>query len=166
LSKPSAAVADADENLQPGTELAPETTPSVVPVKRAPLESDGDSTRRDPKLAREAAKEGLAAFRRGDFRNAESAFHRALSFDRGNATALAGLGELHFEQGAYQKAVQYAQKAVARSPKSARYRIILGDAYFKILGYESARREYEKAKALGSKVAGARLAQLDARLGR
>jgi serine/threonine protein kinase/Flp pilus assembly protein TadD len=166
LSKPSAAVADANENLQPGTELAPETTPSVVPVKRAPLESDGDSTRRDPKLAREAAKEGLAAFRRGDFRNAESAFHRALSFDRGNAAALAGLGELHFEQGAYQKAVQYAQKAVARSPKNARYRIVLGDAYFKILGYESARREYQKAKALGSKVAGARLAQLDARLGR
>jgi tetratricopeptide (TPR) repeat protein len=121
--------------------------------------------KRDPARAEALAKQGLAAYGKGRFDEAEALFHRALGHNRRNSTALGGLAELYFERGSYQKATQFASKAVDAAPRSGKYRIVLGDAYFKTLAYQSARREYEKAKSLGHPSAAGRLAQLDKRLG-
>ncbi len=123
-------------------------------------------SRRDPAKANTLARQGVAAFKRGKFAESEALFHRALGHNRRNAMALGGLAELYFERGSYQKAVQYAAKAVNAAPRRAKYRIVLGDAYFKTLAYQSARREYVKAQELGHPSAGARLAQLNKRLGK
>lgn len=119
----------------------------------------------DPARADDLAKQGMAAFKKGQFDAAEGLFHRALGEYRKNAKALGGLAELYFERGSYQKALSYASKAVSASPRTGKYRIVLGDAYFKTSAYESARREYEKAKDLGHPSASKRLSQLDKRLG-
>ena len=119
----------------------------------------------NPDRAADLAKQGMAAFKKGQFDTAEGLFHRALGEYRRNAKALGGLAELYFERGSYQKALSYASKAVSAAPRSGKYRIVLGDAYFKTYAYESARREYEKAKDLGHPSASKRLSQLDKRLG-
>ncbi|MEM9456546.1 MAG: serine/threonine-protein kinase [Myxococcota bacterium] len=121
--------------------------------------------RRNPAKAKALARQGTSAFRKGEFAQAEALFHRALGYNRRNATALGGLSELYFERGSYQKAVQYGSKAVRAAPRRARYRIVLGDAYFKTLAYQNARRQYAKAESLGHPSAAGRLEQLRQRLG-
>jgi len=106
-----------------------------------------------------------AAWRGGNARDAESLLHRALAIDSGHVAALALLSELHFDRGAYSKAVDFGQRAVARAPKRADLRIQLGDALFKVLRYRDARTQYEQAQALGHKAASKRIAQVDAKLG-
>jgi tetratricopeptide (TPR) repeat protein len=153
-----------DPDPVPEPEPEPELEPEPEPTVDAPAKSD-DTPRRDPAVAKALASQGLAALRKGQLKEAEALLHRALGSQSNNAQALGGLAELHFERGAYHKAVQYGRAAVAAAPRNADHRMVLGDAYFKILSYESARREYEKAKELGHSAATRRLGQLEAKLG-
>jgi len=107
------------------------------------------------------AKEGLSALRAAKESQAEDLFNQALEKDPNNATALAGLGELYFEQSSYKKALTYFRKAVSAAPRRGSYRVFLGDAYFKTSNYESALKEYEEAKKLGHPKAADRLKRLD-----
>lgn len=144
-----------------------ETSPAAVGTgEDDKATSIPEPTQRNPSKAKELVKQGMAAFRQGRFSKSETLLHRALGYDRRNATALAGLAELHFQLGRYQKAVQYASKAVGAAPRRGQYRMLLGDSYFKTLDYPLARREYEKAQQLGHASAAKRLAQLDKRLGK
>jgi serine/threonine protein kinase len=134
-----------------------ETTVEAAAAPAAPKRDRGKSA--------EIAKDGMKALRSAQLAHAEQLFHKSLGYDKRNATALAGLAEVAFEQGSYERAVKFGRKAVAASPKSGRFRIILGDAYFKTLSYPSAKREYQKAKELGHPRAKSRLDQLAQKTG-
>jgi Flp pilus assembly protein TadD len=137
---------------------------TVLPSRgHAPPREEG--SKRDPDNARAEAAAGQAALRRGADAEAEQAFHRALSKDGDNVTALVGLGEIHFQRGAYQKALTYAKKASIAAPKRASIRMQLGDAYYKLHRYDDARREYETAQKLGASEAAQALKRIDARVG-
>jgi tetratricopeptide (TPR) repeat protein len=139
--------------------VTPEAPPSSAP--RQPE----DPPKRDPKQARALVKRGLRAASNADFEAAESFFHQALEHDDRSDAALAGLAEVHFDLGHYQKTISYGKRAARLAPKKAPYRITLGDAYFRTNQYPLARREYTKAAELGHARAKARLQQLKARLG-
>jgi Flp pilus assembly protein TadD len=113
----------------------------------------------------EEVKAARAALRRGDDAAAEQAFHRALGKDSSTVAALAGLSNIYFERGSFQKALSYGKKAVALSPKNASYRMQLGDVLFKVHRYDDARREYEEAKKLGHGGAAKALKRLATRVG-
>ena len=120
---------------------------------------------RNPAEAREIASQGQEALARHKYRAAETLFSRALSHDNQNTSALVGLSDVHFERGAYRKAVGFAKRAVALAPRNGGYRIRLGDAYFKVLRYKDARTQYEKAHQLGHSKAKKRTAMVDKKLG-
>jgi tetratricopeptide (TPR) repeat protein len=134
--------------------------PSTSPAGEEPA-----TYKRNPKKAREIARQGTKALRSGSWREAETLFHQALTQDRRCAPALIGLSDVYFERGDHGGAVKYAEKAVAASGKNGGYRIRLGDAYFKVLRYADAKAQYERAKALGSSKAEGRLAKLAATIG-
>ncbi len=106
-----------------------------------------------------------AALRAREVETAEQLYHRALSQRPKDPQILAALSELHFDRGAYGKAVDFAERAVAVAPKQASLRLQLGDALFKVLRYADARSQYQAAATLGHAAAAARIAQLDAKLG-
>jgi tetratricopeptide (TPR) repeat protein len=150
-------------------DAAPERSFTQPPRTATPARGSSaphdDAPRRDPATAKSEAAAGQSALRRGADADAEQAFHRALAKDSSNVTALVGLSEIHFQRGAYQKALSYAKKAAAVAPKRASIRMQLGDAYFKVHRYDDARREYEAAKKLGATAAASALARIDARVG-
>ena len=119
----------------------------------------------DRAAAKAAVEKARAALRSGSLKDAESWFHRALEHDRSHADALAGLAELYFEQGSYQRALEFARRGVKAAPKSGRHQIILGDTCFKVLRYTDARAAYQAAQALGHASAKARLQRLDDTVG-
>ncbi len=119
----------------------------------------------DPQHARDEAKRGHAALRRGDLDAAAEAFHRALAANRSDITALAGLAEVSFQRRNYDAAASYLERAIAVAPRNSTLRIDLGDVYFKVLRYNDARTQYERARGLGHRDAAAKLSRLDARLG-
>ena len=152
------------------TKASPTRTP---PVSSTPVEPTPEPKtltpqpppRDDKKGAKAEAAAGRAALRRGADGEAEKAFHRALSKNPRNETALAGLSEIYFERGAYQKALSYAKKAAGVAPRRGSIRMQLGDAYFKVHRYDDARREYTKAQKLGAKGAARALERIAAKTG-
>ncbi|MBC8074055.1 MAG: hypothetical protein IAG13_37390, partial [Deltaproteobacteria bacterium] len=147
----------------PPVELDPKTKKKRV-VTADPRELLGAATR-DPVKAKELAEQGLAALRSGKRSEASSLFNQAIAYDHTNAAALSGLSDIYFDTGADQKAVVYAEKAVAASPANQSYRLKLGDAYFKVLRYQDALAQYEEAKKRGSTKADDRLARVKTKLG-
>ncbi len=138
---------------------ATDDEPSIVApgdAKTAAAPTAGDAA-----TAAREVKAGQLALKKGELADAESRFHRALEARRNDADALAGLAQIRFERGDYDKAVRFATRAADAAPRSARIRILLGDAHFKVLAYDAARRAYERAQELGSSVADERLARLD-----
>jgi serine/threonine protein kinase len=155
---------------KPEPEAAPEPAPPPAPPEPEVTEpsepEEKAARRRDPKAAAELVKKARAARRAGRAKVAERLFHQALAQDNRSGAALIGLSDLYFDRSAHQKAVHFAEKAVAAVPRRASYRIKLGDAYFKILRYPDARRAYERAKQLGAKEADQRLEKLRSKLGK
>ncbi len=86
-------------------------------------------------------RERLAA---SDFSQAQGHFSQAQKLDPRNADAMAGLGEVAFEQGEYQAAASHLQKAVRLSNRS-RYLVLLGQAYYKQGRIKESISEYKKA---------------------
>jgi tetratricopeptide (TPR) repeat protein/tRNA A-37 threonylcarbamoyl transferase component Bud32 len=113
----------------------------------------------------EYVAQGLAALRSGQRRKAETLFHRALGQDHRNHRALDGLGQMHFDQGDYDQAVQYGKRAVDAAPGRGSYRIHLGDAYFKVFRYKDAVAQYRRAEQLGHSEARSRLQKVESKLG-
>jgi tetratricopeptide (TPR) repeat protein len=79
--------------------------------------------------------------------------------------ALAGLRDVAFERGAYERAVKLGERAVRERPRAAEHRLHLGDAYLKVLRYRDALAQYERAKALGERRADWRIAKVRKTLG-
>jgi tetratricopeptide (TPR) repeat protein len=76
-----------------------------------------------------------------------------------------GLSDIHFDRGAFDRAVKFANQAVRAEPKNGDYRLRLGDAYFKVLRYNDARRSYEKADEYGNKKAKDRIKRVREKTG-
>jgi len=157
------------ERREPPSVVAPTVaaSPSAASIPSPP--SANTSSAAKPTGANESAAElvGRArkAWKAGDATTAEQLLHRAIAAEPGHVGALATLSDLHFDRGAYSKAVDFGERAVARAPKRADLRIALGDALFKVLRYADAREQYAAAKALGHAAAAKRIAQVDAKLG-
>ncbi len=123
-------------------------------------------SKRDPKRARELASDGKAALSAGRRGEAESLFHQAIAADNRNAAALSGLSDIYFDTGKRDKAVKFAERAVAAAPKSKVYHLKYGDALYGVLRYQDALKHYEKAETLGSNAAASRIAKVKAKLGK
>ena len=123
-------------------------------------------TKRDPKRASELAAQGKTALSSGKRKEAESLFHQAIAFDNRNAKALSGLSDIYFDTGKRQKAVNFAERAVAAAPKSKTYHLKLGDALYGVLRYQDALKHYKKAESLGASAAASRISKVEAKIGK
>ncbi len=122
--------------------------------------------KRDTKQSAKLVKDARAALAAGRRKEAEALFHQALGYDNRNASALIGLSDLEFDNGAHQRAADFAEKAIAAAPKNGSYHLRLGDALFKLLKYTEARGAYQRAKDLGVREAEGRLEKLKTKLGK
>ena len=91
---------------------------------------------------------------KGAYAKAQAAFEQARAYDPASAAALAGLGEVAFEQGQYDEAIDKLRAAV-RLNRNSRYLTLLGNSYFKRRQYKQAIEQYKRALQLepGSKEA-------------
>jgi eukaryotic-like serine/threonine-protein kinase len=114
----------------------PFAEPAAAPAKAT---SPGDAAQADffVKLGRQK----LAA---SDFGAAAANFTKAREYDARSAEAMAGLGEVAFEQGDYNGAAVHLKQAVRLSGR-ARYLVLLGQAYYKMGRAKDAAGEYKKA---------------------
>ena len=140
---------------------AEETKAPPAPVPEPDPEPPASN---DPDGSRTLSDEGVAARRRGDTAEAEKLYNQALDLWNTNAAALAGLSDIHFERGSFDRAVKYAEKAV-RADANADNLMRLGDAYFKVFRYSDAQQRYERAAALGHPRAEERLTRVRDKLG-
>jgi tetratricopeptide (TPR) repeat protein len=129
----------------PGEVVDPPHAGTVEPTASARR----SATRADRARAKELAGDGRAALVSGDLGRAEASFEQALGHDRHCVVALAGLRDVAFERGAYDRAVKLGERAVRERPRGAEHRLRLGDAYLKVLRYRDALEQYEHAHALG-----------------
>ena len=141
-------------------EAAPEASAASEDAPARGGGSDAERAAAETKAARNARAKGR-------LRDAEQHYTRALVADRSHGPALAGLAQLHFDEGRTHRALDFAKRAVAASPRRGAYAMLLGDLYFKVLRFDDARQAYRRAREHGRRSeADAALARLDARLGR
>jgi len=115
-----------------------------APETPAPASPGGD-----PKQADIYVRAGREHLSRGAYAKAQVAFEQARAYDPVNAAALAGLGEVAFEQGDYAAAVEKLRAAV-RLNRNSRYLTLLGNSYFKLGQYKQAVEQYKRALQLES----------------
>ncbi|MEK6606709.1 MAG: serine/threonine-protein kinase [Myxococcota bacterium] len=82
---------------------------------------------------------------RGNYAKAAEEFAKARAIDPDNVEAIAGLGELAFEQGYYAQAAERLKAAVRVRPRSVRYLVLLGNSFFKLGQMRSAVEIYRRA---------------------
>jgi tetratricopeptide (TPR) repeat protein len=132
------------------------TPASDTPLPAAPAP-------RDPTLVPRLLAQARAAVREGRPADAEKLYERVLAQDGRSAEALAGLTELYFNRGAYQRALGFGGRALRLAPDDAALHLLVGDAAFKAFRLDDARSAYVRAGELGHPEAAKRLAKLDAR---
>ncbi|HEY8378358.1 MAG TPA: protein kinase, partial [Nannocystis sp.] len=150
---------DAPE-LDAAAEVDPIPSPPPPSTTRSKSQTSRSSTKRDGPRSNKLAAEARAAAYAGDLKRAEALYLQAIAADDRNAVALIGLSDVAFKRGAYQRAADYAAKAIALAPKTAGYHLKHGDALAKLGRNADAARAYERARQLGSKEAADRLARL------
>jgi tetratricopeptide (TPR) repeat protein len=90
-------------------------------------------------------KVGKQRLSSNDLTGATTNFNKAREYDSRNPEALAGLGEVAFEQGDYGGAANHLKQAIKISPNKPRYLVLLGQAYYKLGKAKEAAGEYRKA---------------------
>lgn len=146
-----------------GTPSAEPKPPAEDPVPPAPAEPESStpdseppeapSASTDPPEDKQAAarsvRRGHRAMSAGRYADAQREFEAAISQDPRNASAFAGLAQVHFERSEYTLAASQGRQAVALARKNAKYRMRLGDAYYKTFRYRRALAQYREAQSLG-----------------
>lgn len=159
---------------EPVVAAPPPPLPPVEPEpkgkKRATASGEpamDDASPRDRSASAKAAAEGARLLARGDLAQAQTAFDRAVRADASNPDAVAGRGEVAFENARYTEALDYGRRAVRLQGKNAKYHVLVGDAYFKLLRYDEALAAYQRAETLSPKDEGikARIGRVRARFG-
>jgi serine/threonine-protein kinase len=79
---------------------------------------------------------------------AASNFNKAREYDARSPDAIAGLGEVAFEQGDYAGAAVHLKQALRLAPKKSRYLILLGQTYYNLGRAREAVSEYKRALRL------------------
>jgi serine/threonine protein kinase/Tfp pilus assembly protein PilF len=136
---PSAA--DAGQPVAPSAGSAQVAGAARLPATDAPKP-------RDPEQVKRWVAEGNAALAAGRFAAASAPFQRALAADPAAHAAHAGLSEIAYNQGDFQRAVQMARRAVALAPRVAGYRMTLAKAYYKLSRYDDAIAQWQKVLEL------------------
>jgi hypothetical protein len=90
-------------------------------------------------------KLGRQKLNASDLIAAAANFNKAREYDARSPEAIAGLGEVAFEQGDYNGAVVHLKQALRLSPNRARYLVLLGQSYYKLGRARDAVGEYKKA---------------------
>ena len=139
---------------------APASTDATPAVSSEPTRAPA----RDPAAAAKLLEQARAAVRSGQPAEAERLFEKALAHDSRSVDALAGLTELHFNRGAYARALALGERACKLAPGDASLHLLVGDAAFKVFHYDDARAAYERAGQLGHPEAAGRLGKLAAKL--
>ena len=160
--EPPAHVEKVEPKAKPVTRVAAATTRPVA----APPERPTSSAKRDKSMPEgfkdpfaseptpaksEAAqadffiKLGRQKLGASDLSGAATSFNKAREFDPRSAEAVAGLGEVAFEQGDYSGAAVHLKQALRLSPNRPRYLVLLGQAYYKLGKPKDAVGEYKKA---------------------
>ncbi|MFO0632903.1 MAG: protein kinase [Nannocystaceae bacterium] len=139
-------------------------TAAIEPLEPGTATESAAAAARDPKLAREQAKDLVAQARKlkaqGKREAALAKLFEAARVDRRFAPAFDALRDLHFQMGAYDEAVQYGEKAVKLSPGNGSYHLRLGEAQWKLKNYSAAESAWRTAQSLGVAQASERLAAL------
>ncbi|MCB9755236.1 MAG: protein kinase [Myxococcales bacterium] len=145
------------------TEDGPPTPPDLPTEEPV---SVTDPVISDAPSADALVRDAKAAMNAGRGKEAERLYEKALAADSRSAPALIGLSDVHFNRGDYDKAANYARRAVKLRPKNAAYRMKLGDAYYKVFRYEEAREHYAAAMAQGHPDAERLLKKVESKLGK
>jgi Flp pilus assembly protein TadD len=88
---------------------------------------------------------GRDLLRRGAHAGAAAEFLAVREVDARNADAIAGLGEVAFEQGHYQEAAVHLKAAVRLQPRRPGFHVLLGNSYYKLGRTKDAITEYRAA---------------------
>jgi len=157
VAQPQGEEASPDE---PAEEEAAETEPPpqekpelIIPTRNLP---------RNPGKASDVlVTRSLALIRGGEFDLAEATLDRAWELDPKNPQAMAGYAALYIAANEGDRAIRWAERAVAKRPRRAPYRVLLGDALMLQGEVDSARRAWRKALAQDpdSRAARSRLAK-------
>ncbi|MGD8569392.1 MAG: tetratricopeptide repeat protein [Gammaproteobacteria bacterium] len=92
--------------------------------------------------------QGIAALKKGDFKQAEKAFKDAMAANSSSAVPLLGLVQVEMQQNHPQKAKAWLQKAESLSPSASEIQVAWGRYYVTLKDYESAASHYNKALAM------------------
>ncbi|MBD3637677.1 MAG: PD40 domain-containing protein [Crocinitomicaceae bacterium] len=93
--------------------------------------------------------EGRRIFNEGQYRVALVKFREALVKDKGNALATYWVGECHKALGNYEKAIGYAEEAIAKDPEvDKEYGYLLGVCYHRLAKLDKAIEMYQKCKSM------------------
>ena len=122
------------------TELPTQEKPElIIPTRNLP---------RNPGKASDVlVNRSLALIRGGELDRAEATLDRAWELDPKNPQAMAGYTALYIAAKEGDRAVRWAERAVAKRPRRAPYRVLLGDALMLQGEVGSARKAWRKALA-------------------
>ncbi len=118
--------------------------PFADPAPSAPVKATSPS---DAAQADFFVRLGRQKLSSSDLSAAAANFNKAREYDGRSSEAMAGLGEVAFEQGDYAGAAVHLKQAVKLSSR-ARYLVLLGQAYYKMGRAKDAVGEYKKALRL------------------
>jgi hypothetical protein len=159
--EPPAHAEKVEPKAKPLTRVASTTRPAAAPSERPtssgkrdksvpegfkdPFASEPTPAKSEAAQADFFIKLGRQKLGASDLGGAASSFNKAREFDPRSAEAVAGLGEVAFEQGDYSGAVVHVKQALRLSPNRSRYLVLLGQAYYKLGKPKDAVGEYKKA---------------------
>ena len=93
--------------------------------------------------------EGKRLYNEGQFRVALLKFREALVKDKGNPMATYWVGECHRILGNYQKAINYAEEAIAKDPEvDKEYGYLLGICYQRLADLDKAIEMFDKCRSM------------------
>ncbi|MCZ6806720.1 MAG: tetratricopeptide repeat protein [Deltaproteobacteria bacterium] len=126
----------ADAEAEASAQRKPEP---VIPTRNLP---------RDPGKASDVlVHRALSLIRSGELDRAEATLDRAWELDAKNPQAMAGYATLYLRAKDGDRAVEWAQRAVAKRPRRAPYKVLLGDAFMLRGDVRRANKAWRKALA-------------------
>ncbi len=124
----------------------PTSAPAADKKAPPPARSETkESTQNNAVQAEFFVKLGRQKLGASDLSAAAANFSKAREYDPRSADAVAGLGEVAFEQGDYNGAAVHLKQALRMSPDRPRYLVLLGQAFYKLGRPKDAVNEYKRA---------------------
>ncbi len=116
-----------------GTNLTADDDEKKSPIKRGV--ADKEKTGALPPLTSETNRRAAAAIAKQDWNTAQSLYEEIVKFAPDNAPALANLGAVCFQMGAFKDARTHLENALKHQPQLHHARVTLGMAYYQLGEY-------------------------------